>query len=648
MSSNAFDDRGKDEDLDEDIVAKAIPAPKYQLSVTPVKLEEQTNKELTAGRDEREKRLRQDSLLAVTIAKPAARGSNMTMEASTELAAVVMQRERRSSLSKTHFDDNQSPDTSEPESGHSIRRRRVLIITFLVILCGGIALRAMYASLPFLGWIGGSPPTGTSSVDQAPDPAPIVAPDGTSSIDVFSAKIRRAVSNSGDGAIFTAMMWKLCQNCEPKDDREEWLERSVWISKSMHFYYHSKHNERGQLFFDHVVQDLKITVLPPGTSFFEHTVRVEGPIDGQEVYLATDDKDIITRFLVVTDLRGEGSGTKKCTGSSPREGKSDSKSAPGKPIGIHLVARMHQRLLVARRVTRIRHKLQRTLQSRSKSAGAVGALIANNKALDEQMREASQRFRCVSWNVLKKRRDIICAGGTLDEVGRGTDDLHLLARLCELSGCDAFISHSWRDDPEIKWAKLKAWCEEFFTEHGRPVTLWLDKLCIDQQCIALELECLPIFLAGCNTMLVLAGESYTTRLWCMLEMYVYMVMRAQAENDEGDEHEQGIVVVPVVNSMASLDDLREKWDTFDAADCDCYNKNDKEKVLELIGKHGGIAEFNDKVGALLRVAKSNVNRRNALMTTLISVPMLTTTAASTRRVKSGLKALRALTKGIKK
>ena len=47
---------------------------------------------------------------------------------------------------------------------------------------------------------------------------------------------------------------------------------------------------------------------------------------------------------------------------------------------------------------------------------------------------------------------------------------------------DAFISHSWHDDPEKKWVALQAWRDNFKKAHGgREPRLWIDKYCIDQE-----------------------------------------------------------------------------------------------------------------------------------------------------------------------
>jgi hypothetical protein len=46
--------------------------------------------------------------------------------------------------------------------------------------------------------------------------------------------------------------------------------------------------------------------------------------------------------------------------------------------------------------------------------------------------------------------------------------------------------------------------------------------CINQTDILKSLECLPIFLAGCRQLLILAGPSYAARLWCAMEIFVFV------------------------------------------------------------------------------------------------------------------------------
>ena len=42
--------------------------------------------------------------------------------------------------------------------------------------------------------------------------------------------------------------------------------------------------------------------------------------------------------------------------------------------------------------------------------------------------------------------------------------------------------------------------------------------CIDQSAIAASLSALPIYLAACDELVVLAGATFPTRLWCVIEV----------------------------------------------------------------------------------------------------------------------------------
>ncbi len=57
------------------------------------------------------------------------------------------------------------------------------------------------------------------------------------------------------------------------------------------------------------------------------------------------------------------------------------------------------------------------------------------------------------------------------------------------------------------------------TRHHDGVVMMTWQACIDQTNIDASLQSLPIFLSGCKELLVLAGQTYPTRLWCVLEMF---------------------------------------------------------------------------------------------------------------------------------
>ena len=94
------------------------------------------------------------------------------------------------------------------------------------------------------------------------------------------------------------------------------------------------------------------------------------------------------------------------------------------------------------------------------------------------------------------------------------EELAAKSKKATLGSVDAFFSHSWRDEdeaPGAKYAALIAWAARLNVEDP---TIWLDKACIDQNNVDRALACLPVYLAGCKSLLVVAGSSYCSRLWC--------------------------------------------------------------------------------------------------------------------------------------
>ena len=118
-------------------------------------------------------------------------------------------------------------------------------------------------------------------------------------------------------------------------------------------------------------------------------------------------------------------------------------------------------------------------------------------------RIALSKFRAVSL-------ELVTEG---DMMGNKPDpSLHVKTTAATFNSVDAFVSHSWSDDPRTKWTQLQRWRAQFKREHKREPVVWIDKFCIDQTNIDASLLCLPVFLASCQRLLVLAGTSYTTRM----------------------------------------------------------------------------------------------------------------------------------------
>ena len=133
------------------------------------------------------------------------------------------------------------------------------------------------------------------------------------------------------------------------------------------------------------------------------------------------------------------------------------------------------------------------------------------------------------------------------------------------------MSHSWSDDGGQKHARLCEYSAEREarggTCSGGPCRIWLDKACIDQLNIDASLSSLPVFLSGCQELLVLAGATYPSRLWCVMELFVFLRMGGARENMH-------------VKPLTESDVLQ--FTQFDAARARCFLDADRQRLLAVI------------------------------------------------------------------
>ena len=160
--------------------------------------------------------------------------------------------------------------------------------------------------------------------------------------------------------------------------------------------------------------------------------------------------------------------------------------------------------------------------SEQQRAAAVAGLCGRADPL-RVLDNAKSLFRCIPVMYLEAA-DLAGSGVTTEKssatpssvVSTPPEQLAKKTEAAVLGEVTAFVSHSWRDEdfaPGKKFEALTKWAREDANE-GKRVTCWLDKACIKQDSIDEALACLPVFLAGCERMLVIAGKTYTTRLWC--------------------------------------------------------------------------------------------------------------------------------------
>lgn len=214
-------------------------------------------------------------------------------------------------------------------------------------------------------------------------------------------------------------------------------------------------------------------------------------------------------------------------------------------------------------------------------AGFIGAFSA-----EEALVQARARFRVIRADRLLYE----------DFQQSSVVDVPLCERTdaCPLGNGDAFVSHSWHDDVDAKWTALQTWRRDFVAAHAREPLIWFDKACIDQSNITDDLRVLPLFLNGCRELLVLAGPTYLTRLWCVVELFTFVHMGGCPSR---------VTRRPLLRPGRNDQDLALWHDAvqrFDGAACKCFNQADKQKMsTAILTAFGTWGRFNQMVRAFM-------------------------------------------------
>ena len=108
-----------------------------------------------------------------------------------------------------------------------------------------------------------------------------------------------------------------------------------------------------------------------------------------------------------------------------------------------------------------------------------------------------------------------------------------------------------------------------------------DKFCIDQSDISRALKCLPVFVFSCKRLMILAGNTYCDRLWCVWELYTFF-------STSGTRALKRVELYDF--SDAGTSTLLE----FDVANAHCFSPVDEAKLRSII-ESGGASNFNDMI-----------------------------------------------------
>jgi hypothetical protein len=146
----------------------------------------------------------------------------------------------------------------------------------------------------------------------------------------------------------------------------------------------------------------------------------------------------------------------------------------------------------------------------------------------------------------------------------------------------------------------------------------------------------PRLSTGCMNFSVLAGPTYTSRLWCVLECFTFLKMGGDVDR---------IIMMPIGGYDDG--DLLKGFLTFDARHADCFKPDEREHLLGVI--ESGFSSFENFNALVLwrrplamasRRGRTPAGRGAAKMLQLEQRELCTTHAPSTRFGPSPIRARR--------
>ena len=109
------------------------------------------------------------------------------------------------------------------------------------------------------------------------------------------------------------------------------------------------------------------------------------------------------------------------------------------------------------------------------------------------------------------------------------------------------------------------------------------------------INCLPIFLTGCQSLLIVAGPTYCSRLWCVMEIFTFMRMGGTRERIEVNM----IMHKDHTDPAAAKKVLKKQFATFDAAKAVCFLPKDTHRMLAVVeAGFGDLKTFNSLVRSI--------------------------------------------------
>ena len=243
------------------------------------------------------------------------------------------------------------------------------------------------------------------------------------------------------------------------------------------------------------------------------------------------------------------------------------------------------------------------VRGEANAAAAIASMVGVGRSVKEVLAIARQSFYVLPFDALSES-DF--------EAGNTDTGLHNKTKRVKLGDCDAFLSHSWSDDYHLKWQQLVGWAAKFTADRASkaPPTLWLDKASIQQDRVEENLAVLPIFLAGCQQLLILLGPTYCTRLWCVLEVFTWLRMGGRIDRivllPFGLDRRlwqpfgvEGGGIAAAESVKAGAEAARQAFRDFDARTARCFLDHERQHLLGILeAGFGTLTAFNATIRAV--------------------------------------------------
>ena len=90
----------------------------------------------------------------------------------------------------------------------------------------------------------------------------------------------------------------------------------------------------------------------------------------------------------------------------------------------------------------------------------------------------------------------------------------------------------------------------------------------------------------------MAGPTYCSRLWCVMELFTFLRMGGTSERIE-------VNMITQTDSDKAKEELKMKFATFDAAKAECFLPKDKHRLLAVVeAGFGDFKVFNQRVRSI--------------------------------------------------